>query len=118
MSTNVLKALDDELNRLILEGKAFEALERFYDPACEMQENHEPACRGLAANIEREQQFFASVEKYYGGKLLSQGVGDGVTFGEWESDLQLKGGPRMVIQQTSVRRWENGKIVHERFYHK
>jgi hypothetical protein len=118
MTTNELKVLDDQLNRLVLEGKVFEALERFYDVDCEMQENNDPACCGLAANIEREKQFFATVDKYHSGKLLAQGLGDGVTFGEWESDVEFKGGTRVLIRQSAVRRWKNGKVVNERFYHK
>ena len=116
--TRDLKALDDELNQLILSGKVFEALERFYDKDVCMQENSEPACVGLAANIEREKNFFTMVEQFYGSKVLSQAVGDNVTFSEWESDVQYKGAPRATSHQVSRREWRDGKIVHERFFHK
>jgi len=113
-----LKALDDELNRMILSGQAMEAMHKFYDQDCTMQENNDEPCCGLAANLEREKQFFASVDQYHGGKVLAQGIGDGVTFTEWETDVTFKGAPRMKMNQVAERRWKDGKIVHERFFHK
>lgn len=118
MGTRDLRTLDSELNQLILAGKVFEALERFYDKDVVMQENHDEPCRGLAQNIEREKQFFTMVEAFHGSKVLAQGVGDDVTFGEWENDVTFKGAPRATSNQVSVRKWKNGKIVHERFHHK
>jgi len=35
-----------------------------------------------------------------------------------ELDRQLKGMGAMSIKQVAVRRWKNGRVVHERFYHK
>ena len=113
-----LKALDDELNRMILSGQALEALHKFYDEDCAMQENNDAPCRGKAANLEREKEFFATVEQFHGAKVLAQGIGEDVTFSEWENDVTLKGMPRMTMNQVAERRWKDGKIVHERFFHK
>jgi hypothetical protein len=118
MAANDLRTLDIELNQLILGGKVFEALERFYDKDIVMQENNDEPCRGLATNIEREKQFFTLVEAYHGSKVTAHAVGDDTTFSEWENDVTFKGAPRATTHQVSVRRWKNGKIVHERFYHK
>lgn len=96
MSTN-LKQIDDELNQRILTGKIFEAMERFYAPDCVMQENTDAPCVGLPANIEREKQFFALVQ------VVSQGIGEGVTFGEWVMDVTMKGAPRAETVQVSRR---------------
>src|SRR6185436_9345102 len=35
-----LKALDDELNGMILQGQALDAMHKFYDEDCAMQENN------------------------------------------------------------------------------
>lgn len=113
-----LKQLDDELNQLILTGKVFEAMERFYATDVVMQENTDAPCIGLAANLEREKQFFAMVETFFGARVTAQAIGDGVTITEWVNDVQFKGAPRAEMHQVSVRRWKDGKIVHERFYHK
>jgi len=117
MSANDLKSLDDQLNQMILTGKALEAMEKFYDTNVTMQENGDAPCVGLAANFEREKQFFGMVETYH-GKLVSQAIGDGVTMAEWFSDVALKNGFKYQSGQVSVRKWKNGKIVSERFYYK
>jgi hypothetical protein len=118
MATSDLRTLDNELNQLILAGKIFEAMERFYDKDVEMQENNDAPCCTLATNIEREKQFFTMVEAFHGSKVNAHAIGDDVTFSEWESDVTFKGAPRATTHQVSVRKWKNGKIVHERFYHK
>jgi hypothetical protein len=118
MATSDLRTLDNELNQLILAGKIFEALERYYDKDVVMQENNDEECCGLATNIEREKKFFTMVEAFHGSKINAHAIGDNVTFSEWESDVTFKGAPRATTHQVSVRKWKNGKIVHERFYHK
>jgi len=110
--------LDTYLNDSILSGKAMEAFEKVYDDNIVMQENTEPEYRGKDFNRKREQEFFASVEAWHGGKVLASAVGGDVSFAEWEMDVSLKGVGRITMSQVSVRRWKDGKIVHERFYHK
>jgi hypothetical protein len=116
MST--LKQRDDELNAAILSGKGVERMPEFYDEHCTMAENTDEPCVGLAANVEREGKFFDYVEAFHGAKLLSQAVGDGVTMTEWQFDVTMKGAPRNLQHQVAVRRWKDGKVVAERFYHK
>jgi hypothetical protein len=113
-----LKSLDDELNQMILTGRAMEAMERFYDRDVSMQENSDPPTVGLTANLEREKQFFAMVDAFHGAQVLAQAVGDGVTMTEWTMDITFKGQPRATSSQVALRRWKNGKVVSERFYHK
>jgi len=110
--------LNKKLDELIDSGKAMEGFEEFYDEEVVMQENVEPEFKGKAFNRKREQEFFASIEAWHGGSLLSQGVGDDVSFSERTMDVTLKGVGRIQMTQVAVRRWKNGKIVHERFYHK
>ena len=110
--------LDKKLNDAILAGKAMEAFEELYDENIVMQENQEPEIHGKAVNRKREQDFFASVEAFHGAKVLSSAVHGDVSFSEWEMDVSLKGVGRITMSQIAVRRWKNGKLVHERFYHK
>lgn len=110
--------LDKKLNDAILAGKAMEAFEELYDENVVMQENQEPEIRGKAVNRKREQDFFATVEAFHGAKVLSSAVHGDVSFSEWEMDVSLKGVGRITMSQVAVRRWKNGKLVHERFYHK
>ena len=118
MSTNNINELEKTVNELILSGKAMEAFERYYADDIVMQENTEAPYVGKDFNRKREQDFFSSIEAFHSGKLLSHAVHGDTSFGEWESDITLKGVGRITMTQVAVRRWKDGKVVHERFYHK
>ena len=117
MATNILE-LDKQLNDAILNGKAMEAFEELYDDNLVMQENSDPEFRGKDLNRKRELEFFASVEAWHGGQVLAHAAHGDVSFSEWEMEVSLKGVGRIKMSQVAVRRWKNGKITHERFYHK
>ncbi|HEU0033479.1 MAG TPA: nuclear transport factor 2 family protein [Kofleriaceae bacterium] len=112
--------LDKKLNDAILSGKALEAFDELYADNVVMQENTDPPYEGKDFNRKREIEFFSSVEAWHSGAVLASAVNeaDGVSFGEWEMDVTIKGMGRVKMTQAAVRRWKNGKIVHERFYHK
>lgn len=116
MSYNV-QALDDRLNAMILSGKAMEAFEAFYADDVVMQENMNSPTEGKAANREREIAFFSSLEAFHGANLLATAVNGDVSFGEIHMDVTFQGGARALMAQAYVRRWKDGKIVHERFYY-
>ena len=110
--------LNKKLDDAIFSGKAMEAFEELYAEDIVMQENSEPEHRGKALNRKREQEFFATVEEWHGGAVLSAGHGGDVSFSESWMEVTLKGVGRIKMSQVAVRRWKNGQIVHERFYHK
>jgi ketosteroid isomerase-like protein len=113
-----IAALDKKLNDAVLSGKAMEAFEELYDDNVVMQENSDPEFRGKDLNRKREQDFFQSVEAWHDGKVLASAADGDVSFSEWEMEVSIKGVGRIKLAQVAVRRWKNGKIVHERFYHK
>jgi hypothetical protein len=115
-----MKNSDEKVNELILSGKAMDAFEEFYADNIEMCENFDAACVGKEANRARELEFFGKVGEFHGAELLSQSYDDKnhVGHSEWVWDLTFKGGPRVQMKQVAVRRWKNGKVVHERFYYK
>jgi hypothetical protein len=92
-------------------------MNEFYDKDTVMQENANPPTKGLGANIEREKQFMSGVKELNGFAITASGVGDNVTFYESASDIVTTGGVPVHIEQVSVAKWKNGKIVHERFYY-
>jgi len=115
-----MKTSDEKVNQLILTGKAMDAFEEFYADNIEMCENFDEPCVGKEANRKRELEFFAKVGEFHGAELLSQAYDEKnhVGHSEWVWDLTFKGGPRVQMKQVAVRRWKNGKVVHERFYYK
>jgi hypothetical protein len=108
---------EKKLNELILSGKILEAFEEFYAEDVQMRENNEPPRVGKATNREYEQKFVAAIEAFHGVKLVAHAVEGDVSFSEWDYDFTLKGLPRLTYSQVTVRRWQHGKIVDERFYY-
>lgn len=118
MSTANLQQRLNDLFGYIRQGKIIEAMNEFYDKDVVMQENANPPTKGLGANIEREKQFMSSVGGGMTGfTVTASGVGDNVTFYESTSDFVTTTGVPGHVEQVSVAKWKNGKIVHERFYY-
>ena len=119
MSTtnNSVEALDQALNEAVLSGKAMEAFEQYYADDVVMQENSDEPRVGKDVNRKAEIEFFSSLEAFHDGKVLSRAVNGDVTFSEWFTDITFKNGQRVKGAQVAVRRWKDGKIVHERFYY-
>jgi hypothetical protein len=114
------RANDQAVNELINQGKAMDAFEKFYADGVEMAENFDAPCVGKDANRKREYEFFGKVEKLNSAKMLSSAWDEqnGIGYAEWDWDISFKGGARVPLRQVSVRRWKDGKVVHERFYYK
>ena len=110
--------LDTKLNELIFSGKAMEGFEEFYADDVVMQENTDAEYVGKDFNRKREQDFFATVEGWHGGGVTASAAHGDVSFSESWMEVTLKGVGKIKMAQATVRRWKNGKIVHERFYHK
>ena len=117
MNTSHLQQRFQDLLSPIRQGKIIEAMNEFYDEDTVMQGNANPGTKGLAANIEREQQFLSEVKELRGFTVTAQGVGDDVTFYQSTADFITTNNQPMHVEQVSVAKWKNGKIVHERFYY-
>ena len=117
MSTANLQQRLNDLFGYIRQGKIIEAMNEFYDKDTVMQENANPPTKGLGPNIEREKQFMSGVKELTGFTITASGVGDNVTFYESTCDFVTTGGVPGHVEQVSVAKWKNGKIVHERFYY-
>lgn len=117
MSTiNLQQRLNDLINH-VRQGKIIEAMNEFYDKETVMQDNANPPTKGLAANIEREKEFVSGVKEWKGFNVTASGVGDNTTFYECTMDFIATNGQPFHMEQVSVAKWKNGKIVHERFYY-
>lgn len=111
-----LKARVNELNRMILEGNAMEAYEKFYHEDIVMQEGAEKPFEGKDFNRKREEEFFANITEFRGAEVHAVAVGDDVTMVEWSYDYTHKEWGDQKYNQVAVQRWKDGQIVHERFY--
>ena len=117
ISTQNLQQRLQDLFGYVRQGKIIEAMNEFYDQDTAMQENANPPTKGLAANIEREKQFLNGVKEWKGFNVTASAVGDNVTFYECTIDFIATTGQPVHMEQVSVAKWKNGKIVHERYYY-
>lgn len=112
------KNLDKKLNDLILRGQVISALEEFYADDVQMQENSDPPRMGKPACRDAKKEFLDTVETFHATRLLGTAVEGELSFSEWEYDVTFKNVRRILLSQVAVRRWRDGKVVNERFYHK
>jgi ketosteroid isomerase-like protein len=109
----------NELNRMILQGEILDAFDKFYAEDVVMQEDSDEPRRGKAANREYEEQFVASLEQFHDAEIRAVALDEenGVAMIEWFMDVTVAGQGRTQMEQIAVQRWEDGQVVHERFYH-
>jgi len=114
-----MKEVVEELNGMILQGKAMEAFEKFYSEDVVMQENSEEPRVGKEVNREFEKQFMSNVQEFHSAKLIKSAFSDdgNVAMNYWEMDLTFKDGKRKKSAQVAVQEWKDGKIVRERFFY-
>ncbi len=106
-----------ELIQYIKTGHIIEAMHEFYDKDVKMQENANPPTVGLAANIERENQFLSSVKEWKGSEVKAIAVDGDASFVEWVFDWVAVDGTPVHLEQVAVAKWRDGKIAYERFYY-
>ncbi|NGZ04163.1 MAG: polyketide cyclase [Nitrospira sp. WS238] len=106
-----------DLFAYIRAGRILDAINEFYAEDVVMQENSAPPTIGQQANLERERQFLSTVKEWRGFEVTAHGAGDNVTFYETAMDWIAKDGTPVHVEQAVVAKWQDGKIVRERFYH-
>jgi hypothetical protein len=116
LMTTLLEKITD-LNHLVLQGKALEAFDTYYDENVVMQENENSPTVGKVANRKREEDFFSSITEFRSAKPLKVTAGDGVTMVQWHYDYTHKDWGLRNYVQISVQEWKNGKIVKEQFFY-
>ena len=107
----------DDLNELILKGKALEAFEKYYHDDVVMQENENPPTIGKAANRRREDEFYSSVTEFRSAKPLKITVGENTSMVQWQYDYTHKDWGIRNYVQVSVQDWKDGRIIREQFFY-
>jgi hypothetical protein len=107
----------NHLNQLILEGKALEGFELYYDENVVMQENENAPTVGKEANRLREIDFFNSITEFRGANVSDVAAGEDISYAKWQFDYTHKDWGVRKYTQVSVQYWKNGKIVKEQFFY-
>ena len=113
MSSLLEKILD--LNDLVLQGKAIEAFEKYYNNQAVMQENNGEPTIGKAANRKQEETFFDKVTEFREVKPLKVAIGEDGTIVEWLQNYTHKERGILHYTQVSVQEWQDGQIIKNMF---
>ncbi|MBO6514378.1 MAG: nuclear transport factor 2 family protein [Phycisphaerales bacterium] len=107
----------ESLLEYIREGRIMDAMKEFYADDVVMEEPAYGKTVGLAANLEREQQFVDSVAEFKSFETPRVMIGEHSS--SYENSMSWKGtdGNDVHIEQVAVQDWRDGKIVRERFYY-
>ena len=116
-----LQELHDQEIDYLNQGKFAEGIEDFYAEDVIAQENTNPPTQGREAIAANERRFLQKVTAYHGIEVLAkaiddQGGGNGVVFYEAVMRWTQADRGEVVVEQTVVERWENGRIAKIRFY--
>src|SRR4051812_3953909 len=101
-----LKEKIQHLNQLVLQGKALDAFEMYYDDKVVMQENETVPTIGKEANRKREREFFGNITEFHGASVLDLAVGSDVTMVIWHYDYTHKDWGKRNYRQVSVQHWK------------
>lgn len=109
--------LDQQLNEMIIQGKSVEAFRSFYHEDVIARENDEPERKGREPWMRGRREMEKNMKKF-DARMLAHAANGDVSFSEWEYEFEIEGMGSMKMAQVAVRRWKDGKVVRERFYHK
>lgn len=107
----------NELNQLVLSGKAMEAFEKFYHPHVSMQENEQTPTIGKEANRKRELEFFGNVTDFRGAEVKGVAFNDNLSTVIWRYDYTHREWGVRNYTQVSVQHWQDGLIIKEQFFY-
>ncbi|MBB6430163.1 SnoaL-like domain-containing protein [Algisphaera agarilytica] len=106
-----------ELLDFIRNGRIMDAMREFYADDVVMSEPAYGDTVGLAANLEREEKFVASVAEFKNFETPAVAVSGTAGLYENVMDWTDVNGNDIHVEQTVVQQWKDGKIVSERFYY-
>ena len=106
----------NQLLDYIRDGRIMDAMHEFYAEDVVMEEPAYGKTVGLEANLKREQKFIDGVAEF---KKFEATPSIGEDYSSYENVMEWKttDGQDVRIEQVAVQYWQNGKIVHERFYY-
>lgn len=113
-----LREKTQDIYKLVGEGKLLEAFDKYYGEHVVITEPR-GTWEGKEACRAHEEEFLSMVKEFHGleVKAITSDEEAGVVMHETAMDVTFQDGNRVNMEQVGVQRWENGQIVHERFYY-
>ena len=112
-----IEANVEDLNQMILNGEILDAFDKYYAENVVMADNFSGNREGFKACRKFEEDFVDNLTEFRGAEVLETEIDEenGLAFVKWHFDYSHKEWGDMDYVQVAVQRWEDGKIVHERF---
>ena len=104
------------LNACLEAGQFHAALEQFFTDDAELAEAGQPPTRGKEANLMRETVFLGALAAI-SARCVGQAVHGDTSFSEWQYKLEFRTGRTLEYAQVARRKWHNGLVVREDFFH-
>ncbi len=108
-----------DFQTLISEGKTLEAIDKYYAETVEVQENSDAPRVGKTlallhekGNIERVKSFKINIKSTVSDET------QGLVLGEMLLEFETLKDKVIQMEEAFVQKWEDGKVVFERFYYK
>ncbi|MGM0580707.1 MAG: SnoaL-like domain-containing protein [Bacteroidota bacterium] len=113
-----LREKTQDIYNLIGEGKLLDAFDKYYGENVVITEPR-GTWEGKAECRKHEEEFLGMIKEFHGMevKAITSDEEAGVVMHETSMDVTFQDGNRVNMEQVGVQRWEDGKIVHERFYY-
>ncbi len=113
-----LKEKTADIYNMIGQGQLLEAFDKYYGDSIVITEPR-GTWEGKSEVRKHEEEFLSMVKEFHGleVKAITSDEEAGVVIHETVMDLTFQDGNRVQMEQVGVQRWENGQIVHEKFYY-
>ncbi|MGD1843538.1 MAG: SnoaL-like domain-containing protein [Thermonemataceae bacterium] len=113
-----LKEKTQDIYNLLGQGKLLDAFDKYYGENVVMTEPTGTRT-GKAECRQYEENFLGMIKEFHGldVKAITSDEENGVVMHETVMDVTFQDGSRKQMEQVGVQKWEDGKIVHERFYY-
>lgn len=107
------------LQQMMGQGQMMEAFEKYYHEEVVVQEANGEQRNGKSAQREAIQQWSQGIKEMHGGGVGAITANEEAEISTVESwvDVTFKDGNRIKMEEVAVQKWQNGQIVHERFYY-
>jgi len=108
----------NEVVALLAEGKFIEAMQEYLDDDVQLFEGNNAPKVGKEFCLAEEKKLLDTVTAFDGYKVLSgPAVNGDTTFYEAVMEFTTNDGTDHKFEQVVRTKWENGKIINERYYH-
>ncbi len=113
-----LLAKANAVTNLLAEGKFIDAMEEYLADDVQLFEGNNPAKIGKEFCLAEEHKLLDTVVAFHGYKVLSgPAVKDDTTFYEAVMEFRTNDGTEHRFEQVVRTKWQDGKIISERYYH-